>query len=161
MRFVCWITKSTNTHSEYLVLIALLRQQWLRKCASKSTLHVHCLSCIYYKYRLTAVCQFTDKFIPEVKENLTLSCAIVWEGHKIAHWKLSYLCQRMRLAEHVTCMGKKRGAYGLAMGKYEGRILSTPRHSRDNNTKMGLQGIGWGAWFGFIWLRIGTNGQLL
>jgi hypothetical protein len=29
----------------------------------------------------------------------------------------------MRLAEYVTCVGKKGGAYGLAMGKYEGRIL--------------------------------------
>jgi len=58
-------------------------------------------------------------------------------------------------------MGKKRDAYGLAMGKYEGRILSKPRPRRDNSTKMGLQGIGRGAWFGLIWLRIGANGRLL
>jgi hypothetical protein len=37
----------------------------------------------------------------------------------------------------------------LAMGKYEGGgILCKPRHRRDNNTKMGLQEIGGGAWTG-------------
>jgi hypothetical protein len=31
MRFACWITKATDTHSEYVVLIAFPRQQWLRE----------------------------------------------------------------------------------------------------------------------------------
>jgi hypothetical protein len=34
MRFACRITKATDTHSEYLILIALLRQQWLRERTS-------------------------------------------------------------------------------------------------------------------------------
>jgi hypothetical protein len=34
MRFACWITKATNTHSEYVILIAFPRQQWLRERAS-------------------------------------------------------------------------------------------------------------------------------
>jgi hypothetical protein len=34
MRFACWITKATDTHSEYVILIAFLRQQWLRDRAS-------------------------------------------------------------------------------------------------------------------------------
>jgi hypothetical protein len=34
MRFACWITKATDTHSEYVILIALTRQQWLRECDS-------------------------------------------------------------------------------------------------------------------------------
>jgi hypothetical protein len=29
MRSVCWITKATDTHSEYVILIAFLQQQWL------------------------------------------------------------------------------------------------------------------------------------
>jgi hypothetical protein len=33
-RFACWITKATDTHSEYVILIAFPRQQWLRKRAS-------------------------------------------------------------------------------------------------------------------------------
>jgi hypothetical protein len=31
MRFACWITKATDTHSEYVILIAFLLQQWLRE----------------------------------------------------------------------------------------------------------------------------------
>jgi hypothetical protein len=34
MRIACWITKATNTHSEYAIFIAFLRQQWLRERAS-------------------------------------------------------------------------------------------------------------------------------
>jgi hypothetical protein len=34
MHFQCWITKATNTHSEYVIRIALPRLQWLRECAS-------------------------------------------------------------------------------------------------------------------------------
>jgi hypothetical protein len=34
MRFACLVTKATNTHSEYVILIAFPRQQWLRESAS-------------------------------------------------------------------------------------------------------------------------------
>ena len=45
--FACWIPKATDKHSEYVILIAFLRQQWLRERASfiRSTytaFHVHC-----------------------------------------------------------------------------------------------------------------------
>jgi hypothetical protein len=30
MRFACWITKATDTHSQHVILIAFLRQ-WLRE----------------------------------------------------------------------------------------------------------------------------------
>jgi hypothetical protein len=33
MRFACWMTKATDTHSEY-VLIVVARQQWLRERCS-------------------------------------------------------------------------------------------------------------------------------
>jgi hypothetical protein len=33
-RFACWITKPTDTHSEYLILIAFPRQQALRERTS-------------------------------------------------------------------------------------------------------------------------------
>jgi hypothetical protein len=31
MRFICWITKATDTHSEYVILIAFPQQQWSRE----------------------------------------------------------------------------------------------------------------------------------
>ena len=34
MRIACWITKSINTHSEYVILIAFPLQQWLHDRAS-------------------------------------------------------------------------------------------------------------------------------
>ena len=33
MRFVCWITESTNTHSEYVILTPFPLQQWLHEHA--------------------------------------------------------------------------------------------------------------------------------
>jgi hypothetical protein len=34
MRFACWITKATDTHSEYVIVIALSRQKWFSERAS-------------------------------------------------------------------------------------------------------------------------------
>ena len=34
MRFACWIPEATNTHSEYVTLIAVFRLQWLYDRAS-------------------------------------------------------------------------------------------------------------------------------
>ena len=34
MRIACWITKATNTHSEYVILVAFPLQKWLRKRVS-------------------------------------------------------------------------------------------------------------------------------
>jgi len=31
-RITCWIPKVTNTHSEYLIIIAFKLQQWLHEC---------------------------------------------------------------------------------------------------------------------------------
>ena len=41
VRSACWINKATDTHSEYVMLIAIPRQQWLRE--SVLVLKVHCL----------------------------------------------------------------------------------------------------------------------
>jgi hypothetical protein len=38
------------------------------------------------------------------------------------------------------------------------RPLGRPRHRRENNINMDLQEVGWGAWTGLIWFRIGTGG---
>jgi hypothetical protein len=43
MRFAWWVTKVTNTHSQYVILIAFPRQQWLRERVSL-LLYVHLTS---------------------------------------------------------------------------------------------------------------------
>jgi hypothetical protein len=45
MRIACWITKATDTHCEYEILIAFSRQQWLGEDVSMLRSYVHCLSC--------------------------------------------------------------------------------------------------------------------
>jgi hypothetical protein len=45
MRFACWITKATDSHSECVTLIVFPRQQWLRERAWILRLYVHCLTC--------------------------------------------------------------------------------------------------------------------
>jgi hypothetical protein len=59
-------------------------------------------------------------------------------------------------------MGEGRGAYRILVGRPEGR-RQLGRHKRrwEDNIKMDLQEVGWGAWTGLIWFRIGTGGGLL
>jgi hypothetical protein len=59
-------------------------------------------------------------------------------------------------------MGEGRGAYRILVGRPEGkRPLGRPRRRWEDNIKMDLQEVGWEAWTGLIWLRIGTVGGLL
>jgi hypothetical protein len=59
-------------------------------------------------------------------------------------------------------MGERRGAYRALVGKPEGtRPLGSPRRRWEDNIKMDLREVGWGAWTGSIWLRIGIGGELL
>jgi hypothetical protein len=44
MRFTCWITKAADTNSEYVIIIAFRRQQWLREPASM--LHYTYIACL-------------------------------------------------------------------------------------------------------------------
>ena len=50
MRFLCWVTKATDTHSEYEILIGFLRQQWVHERALMLRFfNVNRLSCILCK----------------------------------------------------------------------------------------------------------------
>jgi hypothetical protein len=59
-------------------------------------------------------------------------------------------------------MGERRGAYRVLMGIPEQkRPLGRSRHRLEDNIKIDLQEIGWGAWTRYIWLRTGTSSRLL
>jgi hypothetical protein len=46
--------------------------------------------------------------------------------------------------------------------KLEGKKpLGRPMHRWEDNIKLDLDGVGWGAWTVSIWLRIGTGGRHL
>jgi hypothetical protein len=49
MRFGCWMTKATNTHSEYVVIIAFPRQQWLHERDSILRLYAGKIACIVFR----------------------------------------------------------------------------------------------------------------
>jgi hypothetical protein len=44
MRKACWITKVTDTQSEYAILVAHPRQLWLREHTTMLRLYVYCLA---------------------------------------------------------------------------------------------------------------------
>jgi hypothetical protein len=68
----------------------------------------------------------------------------------------------MRWAGHVARIGEGRVAYMILVGRPEGRRpLGRPRLRWEDNNKINLQEVGWGAWTGLIWLRIRTGGGLL
>ena len=58
VRIACWITKATNTHSQYVILIAFPLQQWLHKRASLLRYtYIGCLA-------LTGTVVFTVRYKP-------------------------------------------------------------------------------------------------
>jgi hypothetical protein len=70
--------------------------------------------------------------------------------------------RRMRRTGHVARMGEKRVAYKILVGRPEGRRpLGKPRCRWEDNIKMDLQEMGWGAWPALSWFRIRTGGGLL
>jgi hypothetical protein len=59
-------------------------------------------------------------------------------------------------------MGERRSAYRVLVGKPEGEgPLGRPRHRWEDNIKINLQEVGWGAWTGLIWLMIGIGSRHL
>jgi hypothetical protein len=81
--------------------------------------------------------------------------ALAWRGgpHIIRLIK----SRRLSWAEHVVRMGEIRGAYRVLVGKREGRRpLGRPRRRCEDNIKMYLREVGWGAWTGSILLKTGT-----
>jgi len=47
MRFASWITKTTDKNSEYVILTAFPRQQWLHEHVCVTS-YVTCLSCVFF-----------------------------------------------------------------------------------------------------------------
>jgi hypothetical protein len=61
----------------------------------------------------------------------------------------------MRWAGHVACMGKKKNAYTILVGKPEEKtLLGRHRYRWEDNIKMDLMETGWGA---MNWIHLARN----
>jgi PAS domain-containing protein len=64
----------------------------------------------------------------------------------------------LRWTGHVAWMGTRRSAYRILVGNPEGRrLLGRPRRIWEDNIKVDLRDVGWGAWTGTVWLKIDTG----
>ena len=61
---------------------------------------------------------------------------------------------RLRCTGHVVCIGERRGAYGVSVGKPEGkRPIERPRHKWED-IKMDLSRVRWG---GMDWIDLAQD----
>ena len=65
----------------------------------------------------------------------------IFTSHQIFFWRKIKKTGWVGLS---ACMGERRGAYRIFVGKPDGkRLLRRPRHILEDNSKMDLQGMGW------------------
>ena len=50
MRIAWWMSKTTNTHSDYIIFTAIPLQQWLHERASLLRYYVRCLVSLLYRF---------------------------------------------------------------------------------------------------------------
>ena len=84
MRIGCCTAKAANTHSEYVILIALTWKQWLRECVSMLRLYVQCLCFLFLKTQRYASSLLTSsrknkqgRKYPRILALSGLSCVVV------------------------------------------------------------------------------------
>jgi len=64
----------------------------------------------------------------------------------------------MRWECHLAFMREMRAAYRVFVRKPERKkSLERPRPRREDKIKMDLHDVGWRAWTGLTWLKIGTG----
>ena len=81
MRYGCWTTKVTDTHSEYIILLAFWRQECLRERAAMSRLYLHC----HVPYQIL----FCKTGRIRVFVRFGVFTAVVWRFRLSGLWSLS------------------------------------------------------------------------
>jgi len=80
LRTSCWLTKATNKHSEYVILIAFPLQQWLRERASvfRSRCNAHPVpqsQIAHFALNLTVALLARVRKAPDMNAGLLTTCA--------------------------------------------------------------------------------------
>jgi len=74
MRIACWIVKATNTHLEYVIIIAFPLQQWLHERASMlRCTYINCLVLIMTQNKFS----FLHKIIIIERVDITVRSQVV------------------------------------------------------------------------------------
>jgi hypothetical protein len=71
---------------------------------------------------------------------------------------LQFLFPKCRCEVHVYFQFSYLGLVGKSVGR---RPLEKARHRWQDDIEMDLGEVGWVAWTGLIWLRMGADGVLL
>ena len=115
-----------------------------QRCSQNSKWYICELRRIF-ESRRDEVAEEWRKLHDEELSDLYSSPNIIWV--KISRW--------MRRAEHVACMGERRGVFRLLVGKPDGkRQLGRPERRWEDNIKMGLQEVGCG---GMEWIELAQD----
>ena len=99
MRFACGIIEATNTHSEYVILIAFALQQWLQEGASvlrNAYIHTHIHKYTYNTYIHKYIHTYVRTYICTLDINPTFTAMVTGQGKT-----RSYL-HRFKIAERET-----------------------------------------------------------
>jgi hypothetical protein len=72
MRFSCWVTNATDTHTEYSIFIAFPRQQWLLE--RSSVLGYTYIACLFLKWRSYSI-------TVSIARQLATSISVLLGGH--------------------------------------------------------------------------------
>jgi hypothetical protein len=96
---------------------------------------------------LTLLCKILgpkrDEVSGEWKRQCNEELNDLYSSHSII-WVIK--SRRMRCVEHVACMGERRGAHKVLVGKPEGqRPPGISRHRWEDNIKIDLQEVGYGG----------------
>jgi hypothetical protein len=98
MRFACWITKATDTHSECVILIAFPRQQWLRERVSVLR-YTYTDSCFEFTTRSPSYDDSTHwrtstgRLLTNLGSVTTLSFSYSLTSYKIKRQNCSFSCK--------------------------------------------------------------------
>ena len=88
IHFACWTTtrKSTNTHSEYVILLAFARRQRRRQHATVLRLYVHCLSYLFLR-SIRADSHYTSRFRSVAERHRSVKFFSHVITRRCSHWQ--------------------------------------------------------------------------
>jgi hypothetical protein len=105
MRIACWIPEATNTHSQYVILIAFPLQQWLYQCAS--LLHYTYIACIVLNRNIITFPKKATFWISSCHTVVTISTVCVWKKMSRPDWHKYYSL------DFVHCLIFNKARFGI------------------------------------------------